>query len=384
MSFVTVAGVEVPATLADEAPQRPRLVLVTRRWGANWGERNAAVRSFVGAAALRAEVSVVSLEDPPPAGRVPLRYDGLFPVHSVPVGADLSSGEPSELADALQTALGLRPQVVVLAGGGALPLGGMLWDAFAPSERPRIVALPLGDIEHSGAASALGRYLDAIVAFSEAERALLDELLDPSSPACVRRLRIDLPVNRAAASAGLAGMTSFGRFVLVISAFPDDDPGTGTCPPHEYLRQVLGGISIAEACRHRWLVTGGDREHRVVWAPNRMNLWRLMARAEVTLDVRPPGPIGREAIESLRFGTPVVVPAGGAAAEAAAEAGGGLWYRDTGEMVDAVRRLIEDAAMREAMGTAGRAWSERWHGDGGAFVGEVLELALGEALPPQP
>ena len=57
----------------------------------------------------------------------------------------------------------------------------------------------------------------------------------------------------------------------------------------------------------------------------RTDLWRLVAHARVTVDLAPGPIIARECIESLRFGTPIVVPAE-SAARPHADAGGGMTF----------------------------------------------------------
>jgi glycosyltransferase involved in cell wall biosynthesis len=217
---------------------------------------------------------------------------------------------------------------------------------------------------------------DAIGAFSGVEYKRIAGLLPSGSPSGLHRIRIALPVNRLAATAGMAGVSAFGKYVLIISAF-DDDPASGRCPPHDYLRQVFGDVAIAEVRRHGWVVTGPGRRFDITWAPTRMNVWRLMARAAVTVDLRSPGPIGRETIESLRFATPVVVPDASVSAEHAADSNGGLWYRNQGEMADCVRTLLDDETLAARLGDGGERWAERNHGDTDAFVADAIRLVLG-------
>lgn len=403
---VEVAGIRLAPGLAEGRESRTNVAIVTAGWATDWGEQRSAVRLLAGALALEADVCVISLDDRSnPLTAPPRRYfDGIFPIHSATappaehrvaaiVGAAIerqpgASAEMGETAargllrlrgqpssEALGILDHLRPDVVVLAGaetlwmGEALPVG---------PQRPRVVVLPLLGTDIALASPALrpfGQIADAVGAFSDAELGLLRESI--GSAAEVQRLHLALPVNRAAASGGLAGTLSFGRYLLVLSGWPDDDPGTGVCPPHDYLREVLGDVSIAEVRHGGWLVSERGRRFHVAWAPSRMNLWRLMAHAAVTLDVRPPGPIGRETIESFTFATPVVVPAGSVAAEHAAAANGGLWYATPGEMLDQVGHLLDDDDLRLGLGRSGQDWAALHHGDTEAFVGEALRLVLG-------
>jgi hypothetical protein len=418
--LVDVVGMGVSSDIADAPATRPCVVIVTNAWGSNWGERAAATRLVAGAVALRARVVIVSIEDRSRSRyrQDRLRHDGIFPVYSAaaPSGRGTAGGveRPEDVAaDALQSDLvraslarqpggrlpeavarGLlaragqpsfeavamtmaeAPDVVVLAGPAAL------WMADAlpiGSKRPRVVLLPLcGDdpLLSSAAFRPLANEADAIGVFSALEMGRVTSPLPDESASRVHRLRLALPVNRLAATAGIVGVSAFGRYVLMISGFADD-PASGRCPPHDYLRHVFGDIAVAEVRRNRWLVTGQGRSFEMTWAPTRMNLWRLMAQAAVTVDLRSPGPIGREAIESLHFGTPVVVPDSSVAAEHAAASNGGLWYRNQGEMVDFVRAILEDDAVASQLGANGERWAEQAHGDTESFVTEATRVVLG-------
>lgn len=414
---VEVVGVAVPAAMAAPNLPRPKVVIVTEAWGANWGEPAAATRLIAGALALRATVMIVSIDNRSALrerDRQPrVRYDGLFRVYSVtgppvPDGAELrtnlvrasfhrqagavipevvtrglldNASRPSP--EALVTALSLEPDVIVLAGeatfwlGAALPTG---------DDRPRIVLLPLSGDDPALSSPAflpVADLVDSIGAFSDLEYGRIAAALPGDAAAKLCRMNIAFPVNHLAATASMAGVSSFGRYVLVISGF-DEDPASGQCPAHDYLRQVIGDVAVAEVKRGRWLVTGGGRRYDMSWVATRMNMWRLMARAAVTIDVRPPGPVGREAIESLRFATPVVVPDSSVAAEHAARSNGGLWYRSQGEMIDCIRTLLDNPRLRDRMGQSGHEWAERYHGDTDAFVEDTIRLVIGSAGEPAP
>jgi hypothetical protein len=416
--LVDVAGVPVSAGIAEPTAPRPRVVIVADSWGSDWGERAAATRLVAGALALRASVSVVSIEDlsDQSTQQPPLRYDGVFPVYSISAPADRGDSvgahgrrddllrsdllrasfmrQPGrilpELAaeslleeaslpstDAFLKMVSLEPDVVILAGPATFWMGRAL---AVDASRPRVVLLPLcGDdpVLSSSAFRAAVAPVDAIGAFSGSEFDRVLRHLEGAAISRLHHLEIALPVNRLAASAGMAGLRPFGRYVLVISAF-DDDWSSGRCPPHEYLRHVLGHVSIAEVKRPGWVVTSADGQRfDIPWAATRMNLWRLMAGAEMTVDVRSPGPIGREAVESLRFGTPVVVPSDSVAAEHARQSNGGLWYRNPGEMVDCARALLDDESLRARLGASGAEWAEQHHGDMESFVEGAIRLALG-------
>jgi len=402
-----VDGSGLPFTAeAEPEVSRPSVVVVTYSWGADWTEANAVVRLVSGALALDARVAIVSLEDPGAALRQPrhIRRDGVFHVYSTAAApshndrADLlrtafmrqpGSVMPERAlrgalglearagAEALSVISDLRPDVLVLAGTGsfwsdALPLG---------SSGPRVVLLPLcGDdpVLSSESLRPLLTRADAIGVFSAAEHRRVAEALSISATEDrVQHLRVAFPVNRLAAATAMAGMAPFGRYLLVLSGLPGD-PVRRTTPPHDFLREVLGDVAIAEVGAESWVVTGGTDRFEISWTPSRMILWRLMAGAEVMLDVRSQGPVAREAIESLCFGTPIVVPERSVAAEHAAQSNGGLWYLAPGEMTDCIATLLSRRALRDALGANGKEWAERWHSDTPAFVDATRRLVLGK------
>jgi hypothetical protein len=101
----------------------------------------------------------------------------------------------------------------------------------------------------------------------------------------------------------------------------------------------------------------------------RADLWRILAHARVTVDLAPGPLISRECVESLRYGVPIVVPAGTPAARLARE-GGGLWFRDPAELLTCVESL-DDTGLRDALGRQGRAVADEWYGNPSCFSERV-------------
>jgi glycosyltransferase involved in cell wall biosynthesis len=99
----------------------------------------------------------------------------------------------------------------------------------------------------------------------------------------------------------------------------------------------------------------------VVGVATRTDLWRLLAHARLTVDLRPGNVIARECIESLRFGTPIIVPKVSVARHHA-EAGGGLSYEDISELLAGVKAL-EDDVNRSHMSEQGRKYADLYFGD---------------------
>ncbi len=395
-----VAGVRVDRRFVSAAAPLPRVAVVVASWSPGEQEHQAAVRAVAGALALSAEVVVVSLDDrsDPSTSPPPRRTDGIFAVHSVAatpgrgelagrIQEALSTLEPGrplpELAaeglfglegrtapEAVGLLEDLEPHAVLLAGVETLWMASCL----SGSGRPRLAAMPrLGADPRLGSA-ALARLVgaaDIVVALSGTEASLLEA----GGAAAVGRLRLPFAVNEEAARTPLDGMSSFGPYLLVLSGWPDDGPA-GDAPPHDYLRAVVGEVAVAEVRRGGWFVSEGRRRFGFPFEGTRVNLWRLMAGATAMLDVRPIGPVAREAVESLQLGTPVVVPAGTVAAEHAEASDGGLWYEAPGEMLEAARYFVERPSDRERFSRAGRIWATGERATGGGFAGYVARLLL--------
>jgi hypothetical protein len=137
----------------------------------------------------------------------------------------------------------------------------------------------------------------------------------------------------------------------------------------------------------RWLAAAFPRHHLVVlesgtatvWrcralrgvvtVDSRTDLWRLMAHSRAVVDLRPGPLVARECVEALRFGTPVIVPSGGAAARLAA-AGGGLSFEDMDGLLGCVD-VVDDAARRAGLCASGREQADARYGDADAFVARV-------------
>lgn len=112
---------------------------------------------------------------------------------------------------------------------------------------------------------------------------------------------------------------------------------------------------------------------------SRTDLWRLMAHASMTIDLAPGPVIARECVESLRFGVPIVVPAGSAARQLV-DHGGGLSFESEDDLLRQVGSLMDPSA-RSELGRTGRKLADEWYGDPDAFVarvGEAVKSILGD------
>jgi len=391
-----------PGSATARRTRVPRVAVVTQHWGSRADELTETTRLVAGALARHATVDVVHLLAPPEPPRT--SADSVFGVHQVPLhGAhplrasilraalgtyDRGRNVPRRAATILHDLEGsapdvpdvlarLAPDAVVLAGHH------QPWDVGTLGVRgaigsPRVVLLPYtaeGSILRSGPVSRLLARADAAGAAHSGERRALE--VATAGTVDARRLGLGVGVNRSAAANRLFGVRFFGAYVLIIRSFPPGGARWERSVTHDVLRSTLGDISVAEIDGDTWRI--GDKENTLELpvSPSRVNLWRLMAHAIATVDLRPPGPVGRETIDSLLLGTPVVVPEGSAAHEHAADAGGGLWYRNDGELIDSVRAL-SDRRLRDRLAVQGKLWADRNHGDMDDFVERVRDLVLGD------
>ncbi len=180
-------------------------------------------------------------------------------------------------------------------------------------------------------------------------------------------------VNPLAATHRHAGL-GFTGYVLVLSDRAKRPPAQPPTPAVAWLTSrfhdryiVVVEAGAAAAWRGRAL-------RGVVGVETRTDLWRLLAHACVVVDLAPGTIIGRECIESLLLGTPIVVPEESAAA-AHAESGGGMTYTTVSDMLDAVELLCHERT-RSPVAARGREYAEKYYANPVRFVDRV-QRALG-------
>jgi hypothetical protein len=108
----------------------------------------------------------------------------------------------------------------------------------------------------------------------------------------------------------------------------------------------------------------------------RMDLWRLLAHAQVCVDLAPGGLIARACVEALRFGTPIIVPADSGPAVTHARLTGGATFRDEAELLESAAAFRVSTRRAEAS-EAARRYADQRYGDPLALVGR-FEALLGQ------
>jgi hypothetical protein len=386
---------------------RPRVCVVTTHWSEGDDEETFATRSIAGALSRVANVEIVHMAAPPTENTV--YEDSVFRVHRValrgarPLRAALLRAAlgtfdrtrlPGPTAEIIASYAGSAPEVeTVLAdlAPDAIILAGahQPWDLStlgAPGARSaRVVALPfladLARLREPAAAGVLAA-ADVVGVLHPGEHAAVKTATGRPDDEVVP-VDLGFALNRSATTQRLFGVRFFGRYILLLRRFPPDGARFERVVTHEVLRDVLEDrVSVAEVDGNVWRVADAENTLVLPVNPTRVNLWRLMAHATFTVDLRPPGVVGREAIESMLFGTPVIAAEGSAAMAHVAAADGGLWYRDAGELLDASRVLM-DRSLRERLSTQASVYAEAHHGQMDDFVTRTARLVLGaEALRP--
>jgi hypothetical protein len=180
-----------------------------------------------------------------------------------------------------------------------------------------------------------------------------------------------VPVNPLAATHRHNGL-GFTGYLLVLS----DRVGASAIEPPTPMVAWLTArfptseiVVVEDASAAVWR---GRALRGVVSVDTRTDLWRLLAHARMTVDLAPGTIISRECIESLRFGTPIVVPLHSPAARHA-EAGGGMTYGGYGDMLNCVE-LLSDDALRSSMSRDGQRYADARFGDSAGFVANVRNL----------
>lgn len=162
---------------------------------------------------------------------------------------------------------------------------------------------------------------------------------------------VHLPVNPLAKSQRHLGI-GFSDYVLVLTNRDSTSKKDSVLPesvlwitarfPRENILLVEDGLAT---------VVRGRSIRGTVAIATRTDLWRLIANAKVTVDLKPGDLLGRECIESLQYGTPIIVPDKTTAA-LFAKAGGGLWFSNLDQLLCCLE-TINDPNIRSILGSQG-------------------------------
>jgi hypothetical protein len=331
--------------MSERAAERGTLVL-GRRWKEAGSELAFVTRALAGAASRAGPVTVIV-----PAASGDAEPDGAFDLFGAGIGP---GGQWPHPGDAAWPAPPSNHAMVVVdeADDSALAL----LQHFAPGQVIRTVA----PCEPGGPAPA-----PSALPFAPARLGVGGEAMG-----------VHVPVNPLAAIHRHNGL-GFTGYLLVLSdriGAPAHRPPTAMVAwlTARFPRDDIVVVEDATAAVWR-----GRSLRGAVAVDTRTDLWRLLAHARVTIDLAPGPIIARECIESLRFGTPVVVPAESAARQHA-ETGGGLSFSGFAELLDCVQRISDDEA-RDELSVRGRRYADDRYGDPAAFVAQVASTLQANA-----
>lgn len=294
-------------------PERPTVV-VSRLWHEERSELSFVVRSIAGGASRTRPVSVLV---PMNAGTV--EADGAFDLCGIGWEGSLS-WPASAPADSIVVVDELMPDLLAVCPPG----------------------LYLSGEDHGGAWQPLR----------------LVEQNGGTSPG------LFVPVNAAASQHRHHGF-GFTDYVLVLPAserrdeHPPDAAAWLTSAFHDIYVVVVEN-AVASAWKGRALRGSTSVD-------TRMDLWRLMAHAAVCVDLAPGSFVARECVESLRLGTPIIVPADAEVASVHARASGGSTFVDTWDLLEATDKFRNEAN-RSSASAQGREYANDWFGQPVAFV----------------
>jgi len=401
--------------------QLGRLAIITPQWGEDESESISVIRLVAGALSRHFGVDIIHLD--PSASKASTVRDSVFDIHRFPavlpdrqqetllgiaLGLDLqNAGLPEELSarlderasvdgDVIACIDDLRSQVILLVGC-AHPYD---LRRLRATRDTRIIFMPLGERVPSTkdrAVRAIMEIADLVIASDPGELRRFKQTF-PAQADSIMPLDLALSVNRAATGDTLFGVRFFQPFVLLIRRFGSETGAREGSVTHAIVTSVAGTvtrdqvpeqhwrttddvipevlpISVAEVDAEQWRLSDNINMLPLPVNPSRVNLWRLMAHALFTIDLRPATVFGREAIESMMFDSPIIVPDDSAAKEHVCAANAGLWYRNNGELLDAVR-VLSDRSVRERFARNGRAYVDMHHSDLENFVERICALVL--------
>ncbi len=377
---------------------KKKVAVITCHWGDDNDDRASAMRLISGAASRNFTVEIIHLNEN--ISRYTIVKDSVFTVHRLPV-ADRNSLR----SDLIKVALasydngrkipGVAAETIAAYDGKALfvtealtkispdviLLGGLeqLYDVselhrIAATKPTKIIALPVMNeltTEFTENQLEMLRTANIIAALSPGE----ENLLKSYFPNKVTSLHIAFNINRHAAKNMLFGVRYFNKYVLLIRSFPPSTQRFSRSLTHEVLKTAIEPFSVAEVDNEQWRISDDQNTLKLPVSASRVNLWRLMAHAQLTVDLRPPRPLGREAIESMLLGTPVIVHRNSIAYEHVKAANGGFWYSDYCELIQTIRIAL-DPTMNTKLRNSASEYSKLYHGDSTKFIEEIQDLFL--------
>jgi hypothetical protein len=289
-----------------------------------------------------------------------------------PLGRELASLIDQDLLDPWDRASGvvdtLRPDRVVIVGHQNL--GAVAAIGRCRSQVP-VTLVALGSDVDSLAFTHFDQVFDraeAILAVTESERLSIVE--HHGRPEAVHRVGAPQAANPSVLTEPNTWVGDTG-YTLVITGISKDDKVEEN-ELSRLLRMRLTerpvGIVYTDAfdAWHQGRLNRG-------WAVERSSdLARLMAWAGVTIDLCPGTLFARRCVDSLLYGTPIIVPHDSRAREHAQRGAGGLWFAEPAELIWCAEAMSE-SSVHDTFAAQGRAYAESEYGSTDRFIDRVVE-----------
>ncbi|MGA2835465.1 MAG: hypothetical protein ABSF84_02595 [Acidimicrobiales bacterium] len=385
-----------PAARRSGASGRPVVAVLTGHWGSKT-EEGWLTRQVAGALACVADVHVIC----PEGRRASTSQDGVFTLHRLGTPLERTAELRRDLIVEALAAAGPTDRATVPAGVGKALDDGLIepWrgasevlsqlspdlavavgqrnlgalaaiDDRAPELPVVLLALALpGTV---GASPHFDRMIDRarqVLAVTETER---QEIVDRHGrPESVHRIGAPLTANASVLAEPNTWVGDTGYVFIHTGVASDDDHVEAELSRIVRLRFDDRPVGVAHT--DGFFVWHEGRRQRG-WAIERSSdLARLMAWARVTVDLHPGRLFARTCVESLLYGTAIVVPADSRAREYAQRGRGGLWFGDAAELTWCVESLLETSA-GDVLGAQGQAYAEYEFGSTDRFIDRVTGL----------
>jgi hypothetical protein len=243
------------------------------------------------------------------------------------------------------------------------------------AQPPDFDAVWIVDEPSADALALLSAFGNATTAFSITQQSpsVLREL--PLTPASVTPTRdvvgMHVPINPLAAAHRHIGL-GFTGYVLALTDRPATPPVAPPTNAVAWLTSRFYDQYVVVLEGGRAAVWKGRALRGVIGVDTRVDLWRLMAHANVTVDLAPGEIIARECVESLRLATPIAAPDGSVGADHA-RAGGGFVFGEMADLLESVDRLA-DREVRDELAERARTYADLRYGACSGFTERIARL----------
>ncbi len=337
-----------------------RVAVIGGEAGGPWGEERLVVNRLCGALACHGDVDLLVEGPGPRAG-----HDGAVAVRRFPAPRDV--GEAGDRRSSLGRHLAVGRYDLVVAAGFRHPASAAALRSV-PEKTP-VVAVPLARLGEPWHGTEACMRAARVVVTTEHEGSVVRQLVPELAQDRVRVVgsvvRVNDVVRRFA-------VTTDRTPSVVVAADWEDEDGVALASWCDELRSALApGLVLRCVGPGSHLVPGGVSPP----ASGRTDAWRWILLAVALVDPRPARLVGREVLESMLLGTPVIVPHDGGATRVHAEAAGGSPFSDLPGAVNLARKLLDPDRLA-VLRARGRKYVEDVYGDPDDYIERVRVAIL--------